>query len=142
MSAEKVVPERIRWLVRAHEDTARCRLVVHVPSRPSYNATLHLLAHVSRIPLKFSFSLVLGSTRVAGLDVNPGGSPLNLVAGKKESVWETHWQTWPKTEHADVDARDLSHREWLREFAGRHRIKLEGGYRAPPHFGGEQLRLL
>lgn len=96
---------------------------------------------MSRIPTKYGFALTIGSDRVGALDVNPGRGHTNFLSGKRETVWETHWQDWPNMEHAKTDLRDMTHRRWLVEFALRHRIALIGGYRRPPFLGGEQLRL-
>lgn len=142
MAAPKVVPAEIRWVHAARTDTAKCIVPVLVPSRPSFNARLCLTAHVSRIPEKYGFALLLGSERVAALDVNPGRAHTNFKSAKRETVWETHWQEWPTMDHAEVDAREMSHRKWLDAFAQRFGIGILGGYRKPPHYGGEQLRLL
>jgi hypothetical protein len=142
MSAPKVVSAEIRWDHASRTDTAKCNVPVFVPSRPSLNARLCLSAHVSRIPEKYSFALLLGSVRVAALDVNPGRSHTNFKSAKRETVWETHWQEWPTMDHATTDAREMSHRKWLDAFSQRFGISIKGGYRKPPHYGGEQLRLL
>ena len=139
--AEKVIQEGIRWQHAPHTDTAKCALPVYVPLRPSFSSRLALTAHVSRIPLKYGFTLLLGSMRVCGLDVNPGRSHTNFRTGKRETIWETHWQSWPEIDHVEADDRELTHRQWLREFCRKNRIAFTGGYRAPPHYGGEQLRL-
>ncbi len=141
MAAEKAVQEGIRWHVLPHQDTAKCSAVVVVPSRPSFDSRLCMAAHVHRIPYKYSFSILLGSERVAGLDINPGRSHLNMRNGKRESVQETHWQTWPEMDHAEIDVRDMDHRAWMRQFFKEHKISFQGAYKGPPHYGGEQLRL-
>lgn len=141
MEAEKVVEVAIRWEVAPHNDTARCVVPVLVPSRPAFNSRLALTAHVSRIPVKYGFSMLLAGERVSGLDVNPGRAHTNFKTGRRETVWETHWQDWPSNE-AQPDLRTMSHRQWFREFCERNKILCRGSYRAPPHFGGEQLRLL
>jgi hypothetical protein len=142
MTCLKVISSEIRWNHAPSVDTAKCVVPVFVPSRPSFNSRLCLSAHVSRIPEKYSFTLLLGSQRVAALDVNPGRAHTNFSTAKRETVWETHWQTWPLLDHAEIDAREMSHRKWLEAFCKRFGIKLEGGYKKPPHYGGEQLRLL
>ena len=141
MAAEKVVQEEIRWVHSPHTDTAKCILPLYVPVRPEYSARLCLTAHVSRIPTKYGFAITLGSERVAALDVNPGRGHTNFVSGKRETVWETHWQDWPHMELATPDLRVLSHRRWLVEFAARHKIALIGGYKMLSFLGGDQLRL-
>ncbi len=141
MTAPKVVSARIRWTHAPHTDTAKCAVPVFVPSRPSFNARLCLTAHVSRIPEKYGFSLLLGSERVAALDVNPGRAHTNFASAKRETVWETHWQEWPDMDHATIDSREQTHRKWMDAFCLRFGIKLTGGYKKPPHYGGEQLWL-
>ena len=78
---------------------------------------------------------------MSGLDVNPGRSHTNFKTGKRETVWETHWQAWPNIDHVVPDPRSLTFRAWLKEFCNRNHIRFDGGYRGPPHYGGEQLRL-
>lgn len=142
MAAEKVVQVEIRWSLSPHTDTAKCSVPVFVPSRPAFTARLCLSAHVSRIPEKYTFVLLLGSGRVAALDVNPGRAHTNFKSAKRETVWDTHWQMWPEMEHAKIDNQEMTHRKWMDTFALRFGLKMSGGYRKPPHFGGEQLRLL
>lgn len=141
MSAPKILESRIKWTHQPFTDTARCTVPVIVPSRPSYNCRLAMTAHVSRIPLKYGFSLLLGSHRVCGLDVNPGRAHANFRTGKRETIWDTHWQVWPNAEHVEADGRELSHRQWFLEFCRRNTTAISSSYSKPPYIGGEQLWL-
>lgn len=140
MVAEKVIEGKIQWKHGLYTETAKAVLIVIVPERPSFSARLYLTAHVSRLPEKYGFSMLLGSERVAGLDVNPGRGHANFKLGKRETVWDTHWQMWPDKE-AVVDNRTLLHSQWFRAFCQRCRIISRIEYKPPPHFGGEQPSL-
>jgi|GEM_PF-3443986 len=142
MASAKVVQVGIQWSLSPHTETAKCTIPVFVPTRPGFTARLCLSAHVSRIPEKYTFALLLGSERVAALDVNPGRSHTNFRSAKRETVWDTHWQEWPDMDHAEIDSREMTHRKWMDVFAIRFGLKINGGYRKPLHYGGEQLRLL
>lgn len=142
IAADKAVGGRIQWVLEPDTDTAKAQLLVAVPSMPTLAAKLHLLAHVHREPFKYGFSLILANTyRVLGLDVNPGRSHINFTDLGNAAVRVTHWQPWP-SHIAEPDDRDQAHKEWFRDFCKRSRIKFTGSYRAPPHLGGQQLRLL
>ncbi len=141
LDAEKIVSADMKWFHPVNTDTAQCKLPVIVPVRPGFNAKLHLTTHVSRLPEKYGFSMLLGSIRIAGLDVNPGRGHTNFRTGVRETVVSTHWQTWPTMDHVEPDTRVMSHRRWLTSFLAKHRISFQGNYQMPPHYGGEQLRL-
>lgn len=79
MASDKLANARIRWLLALNTDTAKAQFIVTVPSRPAFSVKVHMAAHVHREPLKYSFSLLLGSHRVLGLDVNPGRSHVNFT---------------------------------------------------------------
>jgi hypothetical protein len=141
-AAEKVADGRIRWVLQPHTDTAKAQLLVVVPSNPIFAAKVHLTAHVHREPFKYGFSLVLASSyRVLGLDVNPGRSHVNFTDLGNASVQCTHWQLWSNS-IVEPDDREQTHAQWFRDFCKRARIAFTGQYRAPPHLGGQQLRLL
>lgn len=141
-AADKVADGTIQWVLEPHTDTAKAQLLVVVPARPTFAAKLHLTAHVHREPFKYGFSLILaGSYRILGLDVNPGRTHINFSDLGNAEVRVTHWQPWPN-HTAEADDRQQPHRQWFREFCRRSKIKFTGSYRAPPHLGGQQLRLL
>lgn len=140
MASEKVASARVRWVHMPNTPTAKAVVPLVVPARPSFNASLYLGAHVQRQPEKFEFSIVLGLKRVAGLDVNPTGIHVNFATGKKEGVRTTHWHCWP-ADDVEPDLREMRFRGWLSAFCRRFRVKLDGTPDAPPHYGGEQLRL-
>jgi hypothetical protein len=139
MAAEKVAASRIRWTLELNRDTAKAKVPLIVPSRPSFSASLNLGANVHKTPPKYEFSILLGGDRVAGLDINPSGSHYNFVDGTRESVRITHWHTWPET-NVETDKRTLTFTRWLRAFCERYKVQLNG-FDAPPHYGGEQGRL-
>lgn len=142
IAADKAAGGRIRWVLEPHTDTAKASLLVVVPSAPLFSARFHMTAHVHREPFKYGFSLVLaGSYRVLGLDVNPARTHVNFTDLGKAAVQCTHWQPWPN-QLVEPDDREQAHQQWFREFCRRARIQFTGSYRAPPHLGGQQLRLL
>ena len=142
VAADKVAAGRIQWGLQPHTDTAKAQFLVVVPSKPTFVAKVHLTAHVHREPFKYGFSLILANSyRVLGLDVNPGRSHTNFTDLSNPLVQCTHWQPWPN-HTAEPDDRDQTHLEWFRDFCKRARIEFTGLYRAPPHLGGQQLRLL
>jgi hypothetical protein len=142
IAADKEASGAIQWVLLPNTDTAKAQLLVVVPANPIFAAKLHLNAHVHRDPFKYGYSLILANSyRVLGLDVNPASTHLNFTDLGKVSVRRTHWQPWPN-QIAEEDDRDLSHGQWFREFCKRSRITFTGSYRAPPHLGGQQLRLL
>jgi hypothetical protein len=140
--ADKAAGGRIQWVLEPNTDTAKAQILVVVPSRPTFAAKMHLTAHAHREPRKYGFSLILANSyRVLGLDVNPGRSHINFTDLGNAAVRCTHWQPWPN-DIADPDDRDQLHQQWFREFCKRAKISFTGTYRAPPHLGGQQLRLL
>jgi hypothetical protein len=142
VAADKVASGTIQWVLLPNTDTAKAQLLVVVPAKPAFAAKLHLNAHVHREPFKYGFSLILANSyRVLGLDVNPASTHVNFTDLGRVLVSCTHWQPWPN-EIAEPDDRNLPHRQWFREFCKRSRIDFTGTYRAPPHLGGQQLRLL
>jgi hypothetical protein len=139
---EKLATASIQWVLEPKTDTAKAQFLVTVPTRPSLSAKVHMAAHVHREPFKYGFSLILGgSDRVVGLDVNPARSHVNLTDLGRASVQCTHWQRWPNGV-VDPDDRQRTHSAWFKEFCKRAAIRFTGSYRAPPHLGGEQMRLL
>lgn len=141
IAADKVANGSIRWVLEPRTDTAKSQFLVVVPLRPILAARVHMTAHVHREPFKYGFSLILGSYRVLGLDVNPGRTHVNFTDLGNAPVDCTHWQPWPNA-IVEPDDRERSHSQWFREFCKRSRITFTGSYRAPPHLGGQQLRLL
>ena len=141
LAAEKVASAKIRWVHMPHTPTAKASVPLLVPSRPSFNASLHLNTNVDRLPRKLEFSIILGATRVCGLDVNPTGIHVNFATGKRQSVRETHWHCWPDRDVVP-DAREMQFRGWLTAFCRRFRITLDVPPDMPPHEGGYQMRLL
>lgn len=123
-----------------YTDTAKATVPLIVPSRPAFTASLSLGAHVHRTPEKYEFSILLGGNRVAALDINPTTSHINFATGKKVSVRVTHWHCWPSKD-VEPDNRELSFKQWLNSFCKRFKVTLDG-FDPPPHYGGEQMRLL
>lgn len=138
LSAEKVAVGHIAWKDKGHPDYSECGLPVTCAQYPDFNAKLVMTAHTSRVPYKYSYMLVLGSTRIFALDVNPGTCHRNKDT--LESVCVTHWQRWPMSE-ANPDPQSLTHRKWLLEFLERGNIIHGGGYEPPP-FVEPQMPLL
>jgi hypothetical protein len=141
VAAEKAAAGAIRWVLEPHTETAKANLLVAVPSAPLFAAKLHLTANVRREPFKYGFALILAGHRILGLDVNPALAHVNFTDLGKAVVDCTHWQPWPN-HLAEPDERELTHQQWFREFCKRSKIRFTGSYRAPPHLGGQQLRLL
>lgn len=141
IAADKAANGSIRWVLEPHTDTAKANVLVVVPTMPILAAKLHLTANVRREPFKYGFALILAGRRILGLDVNPALAHINFTDLGKASVDCTHWQPWPD-HSAEPDERELSHQQWFREFCRRAKIRFTGSYRSPPHFGGQQLRLL
>src|SRR4051812_12175321 len=105
LPAAKVASAQIKWRSKGHPDYSEAAVPIFCPSLPTLNARLVLIGHRSRVPHKYSYSLLLGDHRVLALDVNPAGFQFN--ADTFESVNITHWQVWPMTEAAP-DERELS----------------------------------
>jgi hypothetical protein len=130
LAAPKIIVGQILWRDKGHQDFAEAKLPVVCAEMPEINGELVLTAHKTRVPQKFSFTLLAGSVRITGLDVNPASSHYNRIS--MQSVSSTHWQWFPDNE-ADGDDRELTHREWLMEFCARTGIELQAHYRPPPH---------
>ncbi len=126
----KLIKGDIKWKSKGHKDFCEVKLPVICPEMPEIDGQLVMTAHISRIPQKISFTLLAGSTRITGLDVNPASSHFNVKT--RESVSATHWQWFPLME-AEADQRNLTHFEWLREFCQRTKIELKIAYMAPPY---------
>jgi hypothetical protein len=130
LDSKKFIRGEIKWKNKGNKDFSEVKLPVTCPAMPEIDGQLILTSHMSRIPQKISFTLVAGSTRITGLDVNPASWHFN--AKKRESVRATHWQWYPLME-AEVDDRQLTHLEWLKEFCGKTNIELAVAYAAPPY---------
>jgi hypothetical protein len=138
MTADKVASSELRWRTKGHPDYSECAIPVFCPSIPEINSRLILVAHRSRRPVKYGFSLLAADHRVLGLDVNPGTSHFNVQSLISISV--THWQAWPSMD-AVADERDLPHRQWFLHFLSRAKIAYGGAYEPPP-FVEPQLKLV
>jgi hypothetical protein len=138
MAADKVASTQLKWRSKGHPDYSECTIPVFCPAMPEINSRLILVAHRSRRPCKYGFSLLAADYRVLGLDVNPGASHFNVQT--LTSISGTHWQAWPTME-AVADDRDLPHRQWLLDFLSRAKIAYGGGYEPPP-FVEPQLKLV
>ena len=130
LAADKTVSSRMFWREKRHKDFVEANLPVICPDLPEINGELILIAHKTRIPKKYGFTLLAGSFRIVGLDVNPGSSHFNRRT--LTSVSSTHWQFFPGMD-AEADGRSMEHREWLAEFCKRTNINLSSPYRAPAH---------
>ena len=126
----KIYAGSYKWADKGHKDYTEVILPRTCRTMPEINGNLILTAHRTRIPQKFSFTLLVGSTRVAALDVNPGGYHLNRST--LQIIRETHWQWFPTMEEAIEDAREFRHSAWLAEFCVRARVELNGPYQPPP----------
>jgi hypothetical protein len=141
MASEKVVTAKVSWSLAPHTDTAKGHAVIAVPTRPGFNSTFRLTAHVHDMPPKYSFSVLLGTARVAGLDINPAGCHWNFVDGNREAVRISHWHCWPE-KNVEPEERDLRFALWLKHFCNRFNVKIDKGCPPAPFLGGEQMRLL
>lgn len=130
LGSEKLITGACVWKTKQHADYREVVKVVECPEFPELNGELRMTAHVTRVPQKASFSLLLGSVRTLSLDVNPASSHYNFAT--LTSVNSTHWQQYPSYE-AVVDNRELSHGDWLANFCLRAKIKLTMAYKPPPH---------
>ena len=128
-----------KWNSKGNKDYTEVILPLVCHTMPEINGELILTAHRTRIPQKFSFTLLVGSDRIAALDVNPGGFHINRKS--MELIRETHWQWYPSTGEAVVDNRERLHSEWMAEFCSRAKIELKRPYQPPPH-DHVQLELL
>lgn len=130
LAAIKRVEGSCVWKKKQHQDYREVVKFVTCSEMPEVNGELRMTAHISRIPQKMSFSLLLGSVRVFNLDVNPATFHINSKT--LELIYETHWQRYP-TNEATSDPRELTHQQWLIEFCKRSNLVLNMVYRAPPH---------
>lgn len=126
----KYISGRLRWNAKRHQDYAEAKFLVNCPALPEIDGRLILTAHKARVPYKYGFSLMAGSLRIFGLDVNPGMSHYNRRT--LTSVSGTHWQVYPHMD-AEPDNRELAHREWLLEFCKRIHLESRIEYATPPH---------
>jgi hypothetical protein len=136
--AGKVIVDNVVWASSNHPDFISCNLPVFVPSLPAFNARIVMQAHLHRLPRKYSFSLLLGSTPVLRLDIGPGRVHSNFATG--QIVRGSHWHVWPVAD-AVPDDRDLVHWQWFEDFCRRACIDFQGDYEPPP-FAAEQMVML
>jgi hypothetical protein len=108
-----------------------------VNGRRDLSGRLEISAHLYRKPEKYSFALLFRNERVFALDVSPGHAHTN--ARTLETVFGTHWQTWP---HMDAvpDDRSFIYQGWLDDFLKKSRITLRMPPVPPPIGAGTQLR--
>lgn len=138
LKADKYISGRLKWKDKRREDYSEAKFLVVCPAFPEIDGRLILTAHKTRIPYKFGFSLMAGTTRILALDVNPGMSHYNRKT--LTSVFGTHWQVFPDMS-AELDERELAHKEWLLEFCKRIHLESRIRYVSPPHLP-VQLELL
>jgi hypothetical protein len=138
LACPKIIRGKLRWRSKQHGQYVACTLEVFSPSRPEFTGRLAMTAHLTRLPQKASFSLLLGSARALGLDVNPASTHFDLDS--MESVGCTNWQPWPNR-NATPDHREFNHLGWFWEFLKRANIKCEARYVSPPFVQGVQTRL-
>ena len=130
LQADKRIAGRCVWKRKQHPDYREVVKIVECSELPEFNGELRMTAHLSRVPQKFGFVLLLGTQRVLSLDVDPGRTHFNVKT--LVGVSSTHWQEFPEYE-AIEDGRDLNHQEWLVEICKRSNIRLDILYRTPPH---------
>lgn len=129
LKGEKRIVGRLKWRDKGHPDYCEALKIVECPDFPEVNAELRMTGHKTRVPPKYSFTLLIGNVTILRLDVNPARRHYNRST--LESVTGTHWQAYP-TYEAIVDECELSHREWFSRFCARANIVSEIGYKAPP----------
>ncbi|WKW51894.1 hypothetical protein [Rhodomicrobium lacus] len=130
LDSYKRIEGDVKWKNKGHPDYIQLKIPIVCPSMPEIDGQLIMTAHRTRIPHRFSFTIVAGSNRIVGLDVNPASSHFNVRTRKSVSV--THWQWFPVMD-AEADERNLLHLEWFREFCQRTKIEIKVAYAAPPH---------
>ena len=130
LRAEKIIVGQCLWKRKQHPDYREVLKIIECPEMPELNGELRMTAHLSRLPQKFGFAILLGSHRILSLDVDPGRAHFNVKT--LVSITSTHWQSFPEYQAVE-DERELSHHEWLLEFARRSNMKLDFAYRTPPH---------
>lgn len=134
----KEITDSIDWSDKGHKEYVVCKLPVYAPEMPDFRLRLDLQAHVRRLPMKSSFTLLWGE-RIFSLDVNPGMTHTNKVDGSRTVIRDTHWTRWP-CDIATVDARNLEHQQWFNHFLQAANISFRGMYQHPP-FLPEQIDL-
>ena len=132
VAADKIAKRKLRWYSKTHPDFYAASLSLHVPGKPALLGHLELAAHKSRVPRKYSYSIIFRDTRVLGLDVNPASTHFNTDTLK--IVKGTHWHEWPSTS-VIPDERELNHRGWLDEFLKKGHIHYPFPYKPPPEDG-------
>lgn len=111
LAAPKSSARRMSWRSGiTHSDYSRAQLKVTCEAMPRIRARVIMLAHTHLHPRKYSFTLLLGRTRIASLDTNPKRGHKNAL--QKLSIISTHWSFYP-CDTVIPDDRTLVHAIWL-----------------------------
>lgn len=87
LAASKTSARRMSWRSGStHSDYSRAQIRVTCEAMPRIRARVVMLSHTYMYPRKYSFSLLLGRTRVASLDINPNRSHRNFLQGIGPSI--------------------------------------------------------
>ncbi len=134
LRAEKRLVSRAKYKNKGHRDYCEAVTPVLCAEFPEANIRFISNYHVSRIPRKYTFVLLIQEKRSLALDVAPGRTHFNPITG--EIVRTTHWQIIPDLNSARPDHRELSHWEWYKEFMSVANIEFDNQYIAPSFTDG------
>ncbi|WP_022694311.1 hypothetical protein [Ponticaulis koreensis] len=129
LNAEKQMHSKLRFREKDHPDYEEAVCPVLCPEFPEANIQFVTHYHISRIPRKYSFVLLVQQKRCLALDVGPGRAHYNIRTG--QVVTHTHWQRLPDITNAEPDSRELTHWQWYKEFMEVAKIDYKDQYAAP-----------